>query len=101
MTTYSIICANQIKMFVAMTVIYNMLILFLGKFEILQIKPRETLPVPLPFICATLYMRPSDWPVKFCDQPIQWQHVGLPGDDHIKEKILKCEMPDDSGNYRY
>jgi hypothetical protein len=72
---------------------------FPGKFEIIQVKPMEIIPVPLPFIYATLYIKPSDCPVRFCDHPIQWQHVALAGD--TKEKINKCRAPDNSGIFRY
>ena len=72
---------------------------FPGESEIIQVKPMEIIPVPLPFICATLHMKPSDWPVRFCDHSIHWQHVALAGD--TKEKINKCRASDNSRMFRY
>ncbi|OWF52509.1 Vacuolar protein sorting-associated protein 13D [Mizuhopecten yessoensis] len=72
---------------------------FEGNVEILPIPSGGSVPIPLPFIMAQLYMKPCDWPVKFCKQTIQWQHVGLAG--QIKDKIMKCETYDVAGIYRF
>ncbi|XP_060085097.1 intermembrane lipid transfer protein VPS13D-like [Ylistrum balloti] len=70
-----------------------------GNVEILPIPPRGSVPIPLPYIMSQLYMRPCDSSIKFCKQPIQWQHVGLAG--QIKDKIMKCETSDVKETYRF
>ncbi|XP_062579526.1 intermembrane lipid transfer protein VPS13D-like isoform X2 [Saccostrea cucullata] len=70
-----------------------------GKFNIMEIPANGTLPLPLPYVSSMLYVRPSDWPVKYCNQPIQWQHVGLAGE--VKERIMKCDSSEGNGVYRF
>lgn len=72
---------------------------FTGSVQMLTIPRGEKVPIPLPYIMSQLYMKPCDRPVKFCKQPIQWQHVGLAG--QIKDKIMKCETSDNYDTYRW
>lgn len=69
-----------------------------GKFNIMEVPANGAVPLPLPYVSSMLYVRPSDWPVKYCNEPIQWQHVGLAGE--VKERILKCDSSEGAGVYR-
>lgn len=83
---------------VAIGIIMTYYDFFKGKFNIMEIPANESLPLPLPYVSSMLYIRPSDWPVKYCNETIHWQNVGLAGE--VREKIMKCDSPDGSGSYR-
>ncbi|KAK3098591.1 hypothetical protein FSP39_021054 [Pinctada imbricata] len=71
-----------------------------GKFNIMEIPAGNSFSIPLPYINYLFYVRPSDWPVRYSSEPIQWRHVGLQG--QIKDKTFKCETSDSSGGvYRF
>lgn len=69
-----------------------------GKFNIMEIPANSSLPLPLPYVSSSLYVRPSDWPVKYCNEAMQWNHVGLAGE--VRDKIMKCDSSEGPGVYR-
>lgn len=71
---------------------------FQGMVKNIEVPAFKSLPLPLPYVSSELYITPSDCPVKYCNETIHWQNVWLAGE--VREKIIKCDSPDGSVNYR-
>ncbi|KAH3833861.1 hypothetical protein DPMN_107177, partial [Dreissena polymorpha] len=51
-----------------------------GRFENFIIQSNQKKPIPIHFISSRLWLRPLDWPVNFCVEPINWQQVRKKGE---------------------
>ncbi|WAR08719.1 VP13D-like protein [Mya arenaria] len=45
-----------------------------GRYETFIINSNQKRPIPISYINSRLWMKPVDWPVDFCSEPISWQH---------------------------
>lgn len=50
--------------------------------------PKQTLPIPLTFVHAQIWARPSDKLVTFCSHSITWHHVSKPGE--VRGSVKHC-----------
>ncbi|XP_078319654.1 intermembrane lipid transfer protein VPS13D-like [Crassostrea virginica] len=64
-----------------------------------RIPAKSSFPIPLAFVSSSLYIRPYDQPVRYCDEPIKWNHVKLAGD--VKGTIIKCAYSEGKEVYRF
>ena len=70
----------------------------LGRYEYMSVQTDQQKPIPMTFVNSKLWVKPSDWPVGFCRQPVEWQHVRRAGE--ISNNVRACEMSGMPGSYR-
>lgn len=64
----------------------------------MEILVNESLFLLFLYVFFMFYIRFFDWFVKYCNEIIYWQNVGLIGE--VREKIMKCDLLDGFGSYR-
>ena len=72
---------------------------FIGRYEYMTIQTDQQKPVPMTFVNSKQWVKPSDWPVGFCKQPIEWKHVRKAGE--ISNNVRACEMAGTAECFRY
>ena len=69
-----------------------------GRYEYMTVQNDQQKPIPMTFVNSKLWVKPSDWPVGFCKEPVEWQHVRRAGE--ISNNVRTCEMSGMAGCYR-
>ena len=56
--------------------------------KVLRLADKETLPIPLPYTSAKMWIRPLSWKVDFCNPSVFWPRMLKPGE--LTDLQLKC-----------
>lgn len=69
-----------------------------GRYEYITVNPSQQKSIPMTFVSSKIWMRPTDWPVNFPAEPINWQSVQKPG--AVIETLNECKMPNSDVDFR-